>query len=240
LVAYPSSAYILAMLLESSGLHLKNIRVVHVASEKMPQEWVEYIKQVMEVPVYAHYGMIERVSMGFQCPESEGCYHENLEYGVTEYIHNPMTNSVDVVATGFINWAMPFIRYRVGDCAILNEGDQLCSCGRGLPLRVVDYEGRSDDILVSPDGVYIPPVNFYTMMYKIGGVGMFQIRQVDPYSVVVQVVPTDVARSDLLDELHVGLQERLGVGFTISIEIVEEIVRSQQTGKIRCVVNDAK
>ena len=118
LVGYPSSLYILALLLEESGLHLEKIRIAHAASEKMLTTWKNKIEAVLGVPVKSHYGMIEKVSMFFQCSCSD-FYHESLEYGITEFV-NEKNGIGQVVGTGFLNYAMPFIRYQMNDFAKVN------------------------------------------------------------------------------------------------------------------------
>ena len=234
LVGYPSSLYILALLLEESGLRLNNIRKAHAASEKMLREWKQKIETVLKIPVKCHYGMIEKVAMFFQCGSSD-CYHESMEYGVTEFIdgHNGVP---EVIGTGFLNYAMPLIRYKPNDCAKLNVSNRQCKCGRGLPLTVEDFEGRSDDILVTPDGRLLPGVNFYTMMYKIEGVQMFQIVQHSPGAIEVKVVPSVSFNDASMASLREGLCNRIGnVG--IDIKLMDEIERSKTTGKIRCIVS---
>ena len=53
-----------------------------------------------------------------------------------------------VVVTQLLNFAMPMIRYAIGDMA---EVGGTCSCGRGLPVlnRIL---GRVRNLLVYPDG----------------------------------------------------------------------------------------
>ena len=189
---------------------------------------------MLRIPVKCHYGMIEKVAMFFQCGSSD-CYHESMEYGVTEFIDGP--NGVpEVVGTGFLNYAMPLIRYKPNDCVKLNVSNQQCKCGRGLPLTVEDFEGRSDDILVTPNGRLLPGVNFYTMMYKIEGVQMFQIIQHSPDAIEVKVVPSVSFNETSMASLREGLCNRIGnVG--IDIKLMNEIERSKTTGKIRCIVS---
>ena len=235
LVGYPSSLYILALLLEESGLRLKKIRVAHAASEKMLTAWKNKIETVLGIPVKSHYGMIEKVSMFFQCSCSN-FYHESLEYGITEFL-NEKNGIGQVVGTGFLNYAMPFIRYQMNDFAKVNIGDQKCTCGRGLPLSVQDFEGRSDDILITSDGRYIPGVNFYTLMYKIPGVKMFQIKQQTFNEVEVFIVTSVVFNKESMRLLRKGLKNRLGP-VKLEIKQVDEIERSLKTGKIRCIINN--
>lgn len=235
LSAYPSSAYVLALLLEETGLELQSVEAVHVASENVLQSWREKVERVMGVPVFAHYGMVERVAMFFQCPGS-AAYHESPEYGVTEFLEDEY-GRCQVVATGFMNCAMPFIRYVVGDCATLNEANARCSCGRGLPLSVRSFDGRANDILLTPDGRYVPGVNFYTMMHGIPGVGMFRIVQDRPSRVRVSVRPTDAFSEESMEKLEIGLRERLGRKMHVEIQLVDGIERDRDTEKVKCIEN---
>ena len=51
-------------------------------------------------------------------------------------------------STGF-----PFVRYRNGDVAVLDE--RQCPCGRGLPL-LGEIHGRSNDLLRAENGAAVP------------------------------------------------------------------------------------
>ena len=61
-----------------------------------------------------------------------------------------------MICTGLFNFAMPLIRYKVGDVAI--PLDEKCSCGRMLPL-VKSIEGRIDDMILTPEGRFISPAS---------------------------------------------------------------------------------
>ena len=55
----------------------------------------------------------------------------------------------DVVATDLFSYAMPIIRYKVGDIASYSAKE--CSCGRGLPL-IASVEGRVSGFLIGSGG----------------------------------------------------------------------------------------
>jgi len=234
---YPSSIYILARILDETGLQLNNIKKIHCASEKMLNEWDVYIKKVMGITPKNHYGMVEKVAHHNQC-EKTNYYHDNLEYGVTEFISEEGLDNI-VVGTSFLNYRMPFIRYKMNDTALINEGNKQCECGRGLPLRVKDFLGRSDDLLISEKGALVPSPNFYTMMYKIPGVDMFKIIQEIDTS--INIIVTKFENFDKNSEKMIisGMKERLG-DLKIKLEVVPEIKRSKKTGKIRCIINKGK
>jgi phenylacetate-CoA ligase len=227
---YPSTAYILACLLDEEDLQIPRVESIHLASEMLMDEWALKIKRVLpNVRLKAHYGQMEKASF-FHQEESDN-YVDNLEYGVTEFVQSD--DQLSVVGTGFLNYALPFIRYDTGDTAELLDEVEL---GIGLPVRVKRFIGRRDDIIVTADGNRLPGVNFYTMMYKIPGIKMFQIIQEEHDKVRVKVVPNRDWNEGMSQQTHTALSERLG-STKIYIEECTEITRSERTGKIRCIVN---
>jgi phenylacetate-CoA ligase len=231
LVGYPSSVYSLACLLEEENLSIE-ISAIHVASEMMLPQWKEKIEKIFGIPVKAHYGQMEKVSL-FQQDLKNDFYSDCLEYSYTEFIKDDEQNIV--VGTGFINYAMPFIRYRTNDTAELNNEPTSV----GLPKTVKYFNGRCDDILIAKNGTRLPGVNFYTMMYKIDGVKMFQINQKSLDMVNFKLVKSDKFTTDTLKQIEDGLKKRIG-DVKINFDIVENIERNKTSGKIRCIFNEIK
>ena len=229
---YPSSAYSLACLLEEEGLRIPYVKSIHLASEMLIDAWADKIRSVLpEVRLKAHYGQMEKTAFFHQTEESDN-YVDDLEYGVTEFVD--FNGVKKVIGTGFLNEAMPFIRYDTGDTVELL--DNSARKGTGLPETVRRFIGRSDDIIITPEGNRLPGVNFYTMMYKIPWIKMFQIIQEETDKVRVKIVPYGAWTDEMADTTRAKLSERLG-SMKIYIEECSEIPRSSSTGKIRCIHN---
>ena len=229
LVGYPSSIYALACLLEESQTTI-DIKAIHVASEMMLPQWREKINKVFGIKVKSHYGQMEKVSLFIQDNEDE-YYRDCLDYSYTEFVEENGQNVV--VGTGFINYAMPFIRYKTNDTVELRK----CEVQNGLPKNIQQVNGRCDDILISTNGSRLPGVNFYTMMYKIDGVKMFQIIQKSRDSIVFKLVKNEQFSDNTIHLIENGLKNRIG-NVNISFDFVEEIERSRTTGKVRCIFNE--
>ena len=229
LVAYPSSAYILACLCERHNISLKNISKIHVSSEMMLPEWREKIIDVFGIVPVAHYGAIEKVCFMHQ-NEYSSRYYENPEYGVTEYIEDGFGNH-KIVATGFLNYYMPFLRYQTEDSV------KLCANTIGR-YKVEEINGRTSDILVAEDGSNLPGVNFYSWIdKKIPGVSMFQIIQKTKTDIVFNFVASNRYSENTINDIKAGLFARLG-NLNFTVNKVREIQRSKVSGKIRCIVNE--
>jgi len=229
LVAYPSSIYVLACLCEEHGLKLKHIKKIHVSSEMMLPEWKRKVEEVFGIVPVAHYGAIEKVCFMNQLEDSDK-YYENLQYGVTEYIDDGNGNHI-IVATGFLNCYMPFLRYKTEDSVVLNPD-------AGDFDKVASINGRTSDILIAEDGSRLPGVNFYSWIDKrVPGVSMFQIVQKNRKDIVFSFVGSQRYSEETIPQIHEGLTSRLG-NLNFTINKVREIKRNESTGKIRCIVNN--
>ena len=170
--------------------------------------------------------MMEKVS--FFCNVlNEGRYAENLEYGYTEVVDG------EVIGTGFLNDVMPLIRYTPGDKAIVDDSDDKFL---SLPITVKDFIGRSTDMIQTKDGRKLAGVNFYTMMYKIPGVKMFQIIQKSLNDIEVQFIPSDKYTKSTESQIFDGMTDRVG-SCNLIIKPVKELKRAQ-SGKFKTIKSE--
>jgi phenylacetate-CoA ligase len=108
--------------------------------------------EAWQVPLHDVYSGREVGYMALQCPANDH-YHvqsEGLFLEVLDDDDQPCKpgQTGRVVVTTLRNFAMPLIRYEIGDYAEVGEP---CNCGRGLPV-INKILGREQDILVLPDG----------------------------------------------------------------------------------------
>ena len=223
---YPSSAYILACLCEENNLSLNKVEKIHVTSEKMLNQWYDKVVDVFGIKPCGHYGQMEKVSFMYQ-NESSKDYLQNLEYGVDEFVDNG-DGTHSLIATGFINYYMPFLRYKTEDTFVIENG------------KVKEINGRSSDILVSADGSRLPGVNFYSWIdKKMPSIKMFQIIQKSEKDITFKYVQNSDQLEDIHSEILIGLKSRLG-DMNYDIIKVSEIERDPRTQKIRSIINQMK
>lgn len=229
LVGYPSSIYLLALLAEKKNLKFDHIKSIHVASEMMLPMWKDKIKDVFNLSPYAHYGQMEKVALMHQTDET-GFYLNNLEYGYTELIKNG--DQYEIVGTGFINYAMPLVRYKTNDLAI---GP---SYQNGTLIGVDTIIGRNDDFLTAAQGNRIPGVNFYSWVNKsLPNITLFQIKQRKDRKVIFKYVSEGEKQYELVQNIRDGLTARLG-NVEIEIEEVESILRDPNSNKLRAIISE--
>ena len=130
------------------------------------------------------YGAVEFGDIAWECERHEG-YHVNADCLVVELLRDGRPalqgEAGEVVCTSLQSYAMPLIRYRLGDEGVFST--DRCGCRRGLPLLKV-ISGRADDCIHLPDGGLISPRALVSALAYIEGVRQYRIAQeADPFGV---------------------------------------------------------
>jgi len=142
--AYPSSAEHFARLLEDVPPSRRpRFRALLLGSENLYPAQRSALERAFGCRVLSWYGHSEKCLLGAGCEFSEE-YHLFPQYGVLEVVDDegkPVGEGETgfIVGTGFLNRAMPFLRYATDDRATLAVGG--CRCGRAYP-RLASIEGR--------------------------------------------------------------------------------------------------
>lgn len=231
--SYPSSLEPLARRALERGDNRIRPTAIITSSETLFPEVRSMAEAAFGCRVFDHYGAAEMAAFISQC--EEGRYHVNPEYGIVEVLVNGRPAQPgecgEIVATGFINEVMPFIRYATGDLAVV--GQPGCSCGRAFP--VLDrIEGRQDDVLVTPEGRRIGRLD--PIFKAVHSIQEARIIQDAIDHVRVEVVPRPVLPEEEREALRMELGRRLGPSMRISIVDVARLERTGR-GKLRTVVN---
>jgi phenylacetate-CoA ligase len=224
---YASSIYIFTLLLKEKNIHLDSIKTLITSSESFLPQYRETIEKHWNFKVLDWYGQNERSVTVQQC--GHGNYHNNDEYGIIE-----LDTNNQIIATSLNNDVMPLIRYATGDIAIPPKNSTLCPCGRGLSIPFKDIDGRSDDILIKSDNTKIPTANIYTAMQIFENIRQFKIIQNLDKSLTIYLVENlPIVETDK-DNIRLALSYRVG-DLPMNFRIVPEIVRNQQTGKVKAI-----
>jgi phenylacetate-CoA ligase len=89
-----------------------------------------------------------------------------------------------VVLTPLHNFAMPLIRYEIGDRAVPAAP---CACGRTLPALAC-IPGRARDMLTLPDGARRFPYYGHNAIMRVDAIAQHQVAQVAPDRVELRLV----------------------------------------------------
>jgi len=166
---YASSLLLLAKRVDQKGVETINPRFLISGADLIDAYSRKYVEGVFNAPFYDQYGCAELERLAWQCEERNG-YHIDADSIVMEFVDEDGEEVApgetgEIVCTSLFNYAMPFIRYAVGDIGKASE-ENACPCGRTFPLMKI-VEGRKDAIVVLPDGRVISSFAFMAAMYQL-------------------------------------------------------------------------
>jgi phenylacetate-CoA ligase len=235
---YPYSLAYLARHAEKRGVRLDNlgIKVVFVTSEQLYEEQRGQIARVFGCPVANEYGGRDAGFIAHECPS--GGMHLSAEDIVVEILDAqgrqvPSGQPGEVTVTHLASRDFPFIRYRTGDIAVLD--DRACPCGRGMPL-VGEIQGRSNDFLKSQAGTPIPCKAFTYLLRGVPGIESFKVIQESVQTTRLMIVTGEGFDAAVVPDIIGGFKLRLGDSVHIDVDRVAEIPKDT-SGKFRYVVS---
>jgi len=190
LVTSPINATALAFAMSREQARGLGFKAILAHSETVLPLAREVVPDRFGAPMIAFYSCQEAGYIATQCPAGP-YYHIVMENVLVEVLRDdgtpaPPGEPGQVVLTGFYNYAMPFIRYAVGDVATLGAGP--CSCGRTLPL-IAQVDGRTRHAFRFEDGSYVWPRMLTFDIGRFVDCREFQLVQIDPRNIELRYVP---------------------------------------------------
>lgn len=223
LLSYPTSILALAGYCDQACIQLPRLREVRSMGEVVTQEMREACQRVWGVPVIDMYSCQEAGYLALQCPTGDH-YHIQAENVILEILRadgKPCEPGEvgKVVITSLHNFAMPLIRYEIGDYA--EKGDA-CACGRGLPVirRVM---GRARNILTYPTGETHFPLLGGERYAEIAPIRQYQVIQRSPREIEVRLVVDRPLASDEEAALREFILTKLGFPFDLKFSFPTRI-----------------
>ncbi|MCD4664989.1 MAG: hypothetical protein K8R68_06925 [Bacteroidales bacterium] len=210
--------------------------IIAMGEGLLPQQ-KQYISKIFNCPVYMDYGASECMRMGFECKYQNG-YHMDIYNYYFEflkkddaYAHNHETG--EIIVTNLNNYVFPFIRYRVGDTAVVTS--QMCKCGINYPL-VERISGRKADIIRTPAGVDIPVSLFAAIFEHFQEyVWQYQVIYESKDRLLVKIVPTE----DFNEKNRIDIEEQIYnlIDKSMKVEVtpVKEIA-AETSGKTKVAI----
>lgn len=226
---------------EGSAENLR-VKAIFATGETLYQSSRKLLKSVFNCPVAIEYGCSEVGGFAYECPE--GGLHISAENVFVEFIDKkgkPVKPGEigEVVVTSLTNFYMPFIRYKIGDLG--SPRDELCPCGRGLPLMELETAKLEDVILTSEGKIFSSKlfdyINLALMAKNIRGIKQFKVYQKSVDTFYIQMVRNSEFSNKAIEFFVQKMREFLGENIKINIEFVPEIPR-EKTGKLRYFVSE--
>jgi phenylacetate-CoA ligase len=160
-------------------------KAVFTTSETLLSHYRKTIRRAFSCETYNHYGCSETSTIAAQCGHNEGLhvFDENV---VLETIkddeHASLEEEGRVLLTNLHNFAMPFIRYEVGDSGKILPG--ICPCGRELSL--FKPIGRSYEYFVNSNGSFTNLRDFRTVFEDLP-IKDYQVVQESSGEIVLKI-----------------------------------------------------
>jgi len=240
LLTHPTNVYRLASYCKKQGIRFGNLRQVQTLSETLRPEVRDACRAAWGVDLADMYTGREVDYLALQCPEHDH-YHIQAE-GVYVEILNSDGNACrpgevgNVVVTPLHNFAMPLIRYEIGDYAEVGEP---CPCGRGLPVinRIL---GREQDMVTLPNGekrwTLLSSGNIEAFL-KIAPIRQYQFVQKNLHTIEARLAVGRELNDIEKEKLVEWIVNKLDHPFTVKISFVDEIPRSP-SGKYQDFISE--
>lgn len=233
IMAFPSSISFLGRFLEDTGKTYggKSLRCVITSSETLHKKDRQILERVFGSRVYDWYGGVENVAAIGTC--EYGNYHVIEDYGYTEFLERK-DHTFEIVGTGFNNRVMPLLRYKTGDCVVLDESNRTCECGRNFRI-VKEIIGRTDDVIKTKDGRQITRIT--PILKGVDHIAEAQFVQLSLNELDLLVVPYDGFGIKEKEKLLAAAENYLGgTGLSMRIQTVATIPRTSNR-KYRTIIS---
>jgi phenylacetate-CoA ligase len=220
------------------GVRLPGLREVRSYGEMLPPDLRELCQEAWGVPLTDSYSAAEIGIIALQCPQSTA-YHVQSEHVLVEIL-NPTGRpcapgeSGRVVVTPLHNFAMPLIRYELGDFA---EVGPPCVCGRGLPV-LTRILGRRRNMLRVPDGSMHWPSLPAKLWDWASPIRQFQLVQTTLSAITVRLVTERPLTAEEENALRGRLDLRLGWPFEYRFEYCTTLGGGPGFEDFQCLLDD--
>lgn len=237
---YASGLYEYAQIAKAQNMKGVCFKAVISWGDKMFDHYRGLIESQFHCKVYDTYGTTEGFVIAGQC--EYGTYHVLTPHIYLELLDDYGKEVAPgewgyVVVTRLDAYAMPLIRYQLGDLAIKEDPNKSCDCGRPFPMlrKIV---GRDTDVVRLSSGKTLI-VHFFTGIFEhIEEIRQFQVVQNEKDFFTIRYITelTDNKVVDVLKDVKRTMDEKAGETLRVYFERVEEI-KPSPSGKPQIVIS---
>ena len=156
IIAFPSNIYLLAKFMKEKNLNaIPSLKAIICSSENIFDWQRTFMEDIFRTRVFSYYGHSEKCVMATEGTNTNE-YEFFPQYGYAEIVNEEGDHCTkdnergEIIATGFDNFASPFIRYKTEDIAVLSTSG---NTDHKHWLSIKNIEGRKQDFLIDNDGV---------------------------------------------------------------------------------------
>ncbi len=244
IVAYAQAIYDLAVFAETTGAAVTPQKAIVASASTLHPFMREKIEKVFGCRVFDRYGCREVGSIACECPEHAGLHvfpwGNYVEVVDDEGQPLPPGAEGNILVTSLTNYAMPLIRYQIGDRGSLApEGS--CPCGRGGQI-LQRISGRLTDDFWTRAGRLVPGIYFVHMIgvaLNTGTIRKFQLIQEDYERLRLILVKRDPKTEVDLSSIRSAFEMVMGTDLQLEVTYADEILPSA-SGKYRYTISQVQ
>ncbi len=173
------------------------------------------------------YGATETGLIAVDCPAGGGMHvvAEAIKVEILDASGEPTAPGEigEIVVTPLYNYAMPLIRYRLGDLA--RAANRPCACGRHMPL-IGEVLGRTRNMFVRPDGQRFWPDMDSAVPSRLVAYRQCQFVQLDRRTIEFRYVPVADDQIEDREALAAYVREELFDEASLAFTRVRAIERT--------------
>lgn len=225
LLAHPSNLRELILSSASAGRRPEGLEQLVTFGETLPGDLRDLARRHWNVDLVDGYSCREAGPLAYECP-GRGVYHVHAENARVEVLDDAGApckpgETGRVVVTPLHNFAMPLVRYEIGDYA---EVAAPCACGRGLPAlkRVV---GRVTGMAVDPTGRRFWPGLRASFLTAVAPFHKLRLLQHDPARMELRYVMDRELTPPEQQAASAALADMLGYPFRVDFTRVAALER---------------
>ena len=240
ILAYVNAIYELSNFAKNENIKVSHQKSVISTSGVLYPFLRKEIEMIFGCEVYDQYGSREVSCIASECEYHNGL-HISEETIILEIVDEngnecPVGVEGDVLVTSLVNYAMPIMRYKIGDRAIMEPG--FCKCGR-FHKRLKNVVGRSMDNFKLRDGTIIPSeyfIHFIGVVLNRGILKKIQIIQKSYDVIDLHVVySNEEILSEDIQNIIQAVKKVMGENCTVNIHEKENIAPNS-SGKYRYTI----
>ncbi len=232
LTGFPGVISQISQVISDDDREIIRPRIVIVGGEVLNPFMRAQITKAFAAPVFDFYASHEFGLIAWECKET-GEFHTCDDGMIVEVLKDGRPSAPgergEVVGTNLHSFAMPFIRYRLGD--IVTKGLETCRCGQPFStIRAI--QGRMIDYFPLPGGRTIHPYEVVSCLIRTVWIRQYQLIQEREELIILRAVPSMNPTMQEIARLEESVTAILGQGVEFQVVLVSEI-ELEPSGKFR-------
>jgi phenylacetate-CoA ligase len=224
----PPLLSLVAGYIRAHGIDVPQVNAIVCGGEQLYLHERRLLQDIWGPQPHSKYSSFEVYDIASEC-DAHGGMHIQAEDVIVEVVEEsdlpaPAGRTGTILLTNLHNYAMPFIRYEIGDIGAMDTNP--CACGRSLP-RLVGMVGRASELIVTRSGRRIFAADIDLESLAASGVRQYRLVQKDLDSVVAFIAWHDDIEPNVRADRALRLAERLrrstGDDINVTVESVQRI-----------------